>query len=74
MSTACSVRPGRYRHFKGNEYRVHFVARHSETLEEMVVYEALYGQGGYWVRPVSMWNEKVFWQGQEVPRFQWIGE
>ena len=51
------VRPGRYRHFKGNEYQVLGVARHSETEEEMVVYRALYGEGGLWVRPAAMWLE-----------------
>ena len=51
--------PGRYRHFKGNEYELLYVARHSETMEEMVVYRALYGEGGIWVRPASMWNEIV---------------
>ena len=69
MST---FRPGTYRHFKGNEYRLIGVARHSETLEEMVVYQALYGEGGIWVRPASMWNEAVEHQGQTVPRFQLI--
>ncbi len=49
-----SIKKGRYRHFKGGEYRVIGIARHSETLEEMVVYEALYGEGGLWVRPASM--------------------
>lgn len=53
------VRPGRYRHFKGNEYQVLGVARHSETEEEMVVYRALYGEGGLWVRPAAMWLETV---------------
>ena len=56
MST---VKPGRYRHFKGNEYEVIGTARHSETLEEMVVYRALYGDGGLWVRPAAMWAEQV---------------
>ena len=54
-----SIRPGRYRHFKGGEYRVLFTARHSETEEPMVVYQPLYGEGGYWVRPLSMWNQQV---------------
>ena len=53
------VRPGRYRHFKGNEYQVLGVARHSETEEEMVVYRALYGEGGLWVRPAAMWLETI---------------
>ena len=53
------IRPGRYRHFKGKEYEVLGVARHSETEEEMVVYRALYGEGGLWVRPLSMFLSKV---------------
>lgn len=69
-----SIKPGRYRHFKGNEYEVLFVARHSETLENMVVYRALYGQRGVWVRPASMWNEKVVRDGKEFTRFTYIGE
>lgn len=60
---------GRYRHFKGNEYRVLYTARHSETLEEYVVYQALYGEGGIWVRPASMWNETVERDGQSLRRF-----
>ena len=55
---ACSlIQPGKYRHFKGNEYEVIGIARHSETLAPMVVYRALYGAGGIWVRPAEMWNE-----------------
>ena len=53
------IRPGRYRHFKGNEYQVLGMARHSETEEEMVVYRPLYGEGGLWVRPAAMWAEVV---------------
>ena len=53
------IRPGRYRHFKGGEYEVLGVASHSETLEPMVVYRALYGEGGLWVRPANMWNQWV---------------
>ena len=53
------IRPGRYRHFKGNEYEVLYLATHSETMEPMVVYRALYGERGFWVRPASMWNETV---------------
>ena len=53
------IRPGRYRHFKGGEYEVLGVAAHSETLEPMVVYRALYGEKGLWVRPASMWEEQV---------------
>ena len=61
--------PGRYRHFKGNEYELLYVARHSETMEEMVVYRALYGEGGIWVRPASMWNEIVERDGKTYRRF-----
>lgn len=68
------VRPGRYRHFKGNEYQVLGVARHSETDEEMVVYRALYGEGGLWVRPAAMWLENVTRDGVTQPRFTYIGE
>ena len=63
------IKPGRYRHFKGNEYEVLGTARHSETMEELVVYRALYGEGGLWVRPVSMWNETVERDGQIFRRF-----
>ncbi len=69
-----NIRPGVYRHFKGNLYRVLYVARHSETLEEMVVYQALYGERGIWVRPIHMWNEMVERDGQTVSRFSWEGE
>ena len=65
---------GRYRHYKGNEYTVLGVARHSETLEEMVVYRALYGEGGFWVRPLSMWTETVERDGKTFPRFTYLGE
>ncbi len=63
------ILPGKYRHFKGKEYEVLYVATHSETLEPMVVYKALYGQEGIWVRPAYMWNEKVTHNGQECYRF-----
>ena len=66
--------PGRYRHFKGNEYEVLFTARHSETEEEMVVYRALYGDDSIWVRPASMWNEAVERDGNICPRFTYIGD
>ena len=65
---------GKYRHFKGNEYEVIGVASHSETLESMVVYKALYGEGGLWVRPLSMFLETVTRDGITVPRFTYIGE
>lgn len=64
------IKPGRYRHFKGNEYMVLHIARHSETLEPMVVYQALYGEFGVWVRPASMWNETVEHNGKSVKRFE----
>lgn len=63
------IRPGRYRHFKGNEYEVIGTARHSETLEPMVVYRALYGEGSLWVRPAAMWNETIQRDGQTFQRF-----
>lgn len=63
------LKPGKYRHFKGNEYELLFVATHSETGEQMVVYRALYGEGGFWVRPVSMWTEHVERDGYSGPRF-----
>ncbi len=63
---------GIYRHYKGKEYRVLFIAKHSETVEEMVVYQALYGDFGYWVRPKEMFIESVNICGQLVPRFRYI--
>ena len=68
------IRPGRYRHFKGGEYQVLGMAKHSETLEPMVVYRALYGEGGLWVRPAAMWNETVERDGQAFRRFTYMGE
>lgn len=64
------IKPGKYRHYKGNEYEVIGMARHSETLEDMVIYRALYGQGETWVRPASMWNETVVKDGVEMKRFE----
>jgi hypothetical protein len=62
--------PGRYRHYKGGDYEVVGMARHSETLEPMVVYRALYGEGGLWVRPAGMWAETVtLGDGRQVARF-----
>ena len=69
-----AIRPGRYRHFKGNEYEVIGTARHSETLEEMVIYRALYGEFGLWVRPAAMWNEIVERDGKTFRRFTYIGQ
>ena len=65
--------PGRYRHFKGGEYEVVGVARHSETDERLVVYRPLYGDGGLWVRPVGMFLETVEHDGRTVPRFTFLG-
>ena len=69
-----TIKPGRYRHFKGGEYEVLYIARHSETQEAMVVYRALYGDHGIWVRPASMWNETVERDGKEYKRFERIQE
>ena len=63
---------GRYRHFKGNEYEVIGIARHSETEEPMAVYKALYGDGGLWIRPAAMWNESVERDGNTYMRFKKI--
>ncbi|MBQ9719350.1 MAG: DUF1653 domain-containing protein, partial [Oscillospiraceae bacterium] len=63
------IKAGRYRHFKGNEYEVLYLAKHSETLEPMVVYRALYGERGVWVRPALMWNETVERDGKTYQRF-----
>lgn len=68
------IKPGRYRHFKGNEYRLLYMAKHSETMEDMVVYQALYGEHGIWVRPASMWSETVERDGKTYTRFTYIGE
>ena len=69
-----TIKLGKYRHFKGNEYEVMGVAKHSENLEEYVVYKALYGDHGLWVRPLSMFNETVIKDGKEIKRFEYIGE
>lgn len=68
------LKPGRYRHFKGKEYRLLALAKHSETLESMVVYQAFYGEKGLWVRPAAMWSETVKREGYSGPRFTYIGE
>jgi len=64
--------PGIYRHFKGNLYRLLCTARHSETLEVLAVYRALYGDQGLWVRPLAMWSEEVIHEGKRQPRFRLI--
>lgn len=66
------ILPGRYRHFKGNEYEVTGIARHSETMEPMVVYRALYGECGLWTRPAAMWYETVTRDGKSQKRFERI--
>ena len=68
------ILPGRYRHFKGNEYEVLYLATHSETMEPMVVYRALYGERGVWVRPASMWNEEIIRDGKRIRRFSRVEE
>ena len=68
------MKPGRYRHFKGGEYEVYGVAKHSETGEELVVYRTLYGERGLWVRPLTMFEETVEREGKIQPRFIYIGE
>lgn len=69
-----TIKPGRYRHFKGKEYEVLYIATHSETREAMVVYRALYGERGVWVRPASMWNDVIERDGKTYRRFTYIGE
>ena len=68
------LRPGRYRHFKGNEYRVLGVATHSETREHLVVYQPLYGDGGLFVRPLAMFRETVHRDGFDRPRFEFVAD
>lgn len=63
---------GKYRYYKGKEYQVFGVAKHSETSEELVVYKALYGKGQIWVRPLKMFLEKVEIDGKKIPRFSFV--
>ena len=67
------IKLGKYRHYKGKEYEVIGVAKHSETLEEIVVYRALYGNNDLWVRPLAMFVEEVEVNGKKIPRFEYIG-
>lgn len=67
------LQPGLYRHFKGGEYKVMAVARHSETQEQLVVYRPLYGDSGVWVRPLDMFLEMTELEGKTVPRFTFLG-
>lgn len=68
------IKPGRYRHFKGNEYEVVGVARDSETMREFVVYRALYGERGLWIRPLEMFASQVERDGRTMPRFEYVGD
>ncbi len=68
------TKPGIYKHYKGNLYELIAVANHSETLEKPVVYKALYGEGGVWVRPLSMWDERIEINGKTVHRFELVEE
>lgn len=68
------IQKGRYRHFKGGEYQLLDVASHSETLEPYVVYRALYGEQGLWIRPLAMFKETVVYNGETVARFRWLGD
>ncbi|WP_290523807.1 DUF1653 domain-containing protein [Alcanivorax sp.] len=68
------IKPGRYRHYKGNDYQVIGTATHSETEETLVVYFPLYGDRALWVRPLSMFIETVEKEGEVIPRFAWVGE
>lgn len=69
------LKPGKYKHYKGKDYEVIGVARHSETLEELVVYKALYQntENNLWVRPLKMFTEMVVVEGKEMKRFEWVG-
>lgn len=69
---AKNLKPGIYEHYKGNKYRVISVVRHSETLEELVVYQAQYGDHSFWVRPVAMFCEDVEHNGEQKPRFRFV--
>ena len=68
------LKSGKYRHYKGKEYEIIGIARHSETLEELVIYRALYGNFDLWARPINMFLEEVEVDGKKVPRFQYLGE
>ena len=73
MTDMNEIKPGRYRHYKGQEYEVIGIARHSETLEDLVVYRALYGEGEIWVRPKEMFLDTVEAGGKRRPRFEFLG-
>lgn len=69
-----ALKPGKYRHYKGGEYAVQGIATHSETGEQLVVYNPLYGEGGLWVRPLAMFLENVEHEGRQQPRFAYIDQ
>ncbi len=69
-----TIKIGKYRHFKGGEYEVLHIGRDSETLEEVVVYRALYGEKAVWVRPAKMWTETVERDGKKILRFTYVGD
>jgi len=68
------IKPGIYQHYKGKEYKVIGIARHTETAEELVVYQALYDDFALWVRQISMFNELVLVNGKQIPRFKFISD
>ena len=68
------IKPGIYRHYKGKDYQVYGIARHSETEEPLVVYRTLYGNFDLWVRPYEMFTENISVGGEQKPRFQWLKE
>ena len=68
------IKVGKYEHYKGGQYEVLGIAKHSETMEEFVVYKALYNEGKLWIRPLKMFMEEVEFGGKKVPRFKYIGE
>lgn len=72
MSANITLQPGRYRHYKGNDYQVIDVARHSETEELLVIYRPLYGEQKLWVRPLAMFTETVERDGELIPRFEYL--
>ena len=68
------IKIGKYEHYKGGQYEVLGIAKHSETMEEFVVYKALYDEGELWIRPIKMFLEEVEFSGKKVPRFKYIGK
>jgi len=70
------TKPGIYKHYKGNRYKVHFISKHSETLKEFVIYEALYNnsESKFWSRPIELFIDEIEWEGKMVPRFKYLGE